>query len=135
MTTSRLSFSTIGLLTLPPLLWAANAIVGRAVHDWVPPMTLNFLRWAIAFLLLLPLGGAVLRSGSGLWASWRRFSVLGLLGVGMYNALQYLALRTSTPINVTLVAAGMPVWMLLVGRLFFGAPIRARQLAGALISI
>ncbi len=135
MTSPRLNFSTICLLTLPPFLWAGNAIVGRLVHDLVPPMTLNFLRWAIAFLILLPLAGSVLRPSSGMWAHWRRFALLGLLGVGMYNALQYLALRSSTPINVTLVAAGMPVWMLLTGRLFFSAPIYARQVAGALISI
>ena len=39
--------------------------------------------------------------------------------MGLYNALQYLALHTSSPINVTLVAASTPIWMLLVGRLFF----------------
>jgi drug/metabolite transporter (DMT)-like permease len=40
--------------------------------------------------------------------------MLGLLGVGCYNALQYLALQTSTPINVTLVVASMPLFMLVV---------------------
>ena len=35
-----------------------------------------------------------------------------------YNALQYLALQTSTPINVTLIGASMPLWMLLVGIVF-----------------
>ena len=44
------------------------------------------------------------------------------------RALQYLALHTSTPINVTLVAASGPVWMLAVGSLFFGAPVSRRQL-------
>ncbi|MDB5919612.1 MAG: EamA family transporter, partial [Massilia sp.] len=73
--------------------------------------------------------------GSGLWQDWRRYSLLGLLGVGLYNSLQYLALQTSTPINVTLVAAGLPVWMLLIGALFFGMPARPRQLAGAALSI
>lgn len=130
-----LTVSTALLLTVPPLLWAGNAVVGRMVHDLVPPITLNFLRWAIALTLLLPLGGWVLRRDSGLWSSWRRFLVLGLLGVGLYNALQYLALQSSTPINVTLVAASMPVWMLLIGRLFFGATIARRQVVGALLSI
>ena len=131
----KLSLSTAALLTAPPLLWAGNAIVGRLVRDAVPPMTLNLLRWSLALLILLPLGRAVLRPGSGLLADWRRYSVLGLLGVGLYNALQYLALQSSTPINVTLVAAGMPVWMMLVGALFFGVPMRARQVVGALLSI
>ena len=131
----KLSPSTVLLLTLPPLLWAGNAIVGRLVREAVPPMTLNLLRWTIALLVLLPLGRAVFRTGSGVLANWRRYALLGLLGIGMYNSLQYLALQSSTPINVTLVASGMPVWMMLVGRFFFGVPLRARQLGGAALSI
>ena len=123
------------LLTLPPLLWAGNAVVGRLVSELVSPMTLNLLRWVLAFFILLPVAGGVLRPSSGLWPHWRRFAVLGLLSVGAYNALLYLALNTSTPINVTLVGASTPVWMLLIGRLFFGAPISARQGVGAVLSI
>ena len=131
----KLTPSTIALLTAAPLLWAGNAIVGRLVRDAVPPMTLNLLRWSIALLILLPLGRRLLRPGSGLWRGWKRFSMLGLLGIGLYNSLQYLALQSSTPINVTLVAAGMPVWMLLVGWLFFGVEVRRRQVLGAALSI
>jgi drug/metabolite transporter (DMT)-like permease len=133
--TQRLTPSTALLLTVPPLLWAGNAVTGRLVSGLVPPMTLNFLRWALAFVLLLPLAAPVLRPGSGLWSHWRRYAVLGLLGVGCYNALQYLALKTSTPLNVTLVAASSPVWMLAFGALFFGQRITARQLLGAVLSI
>jgi drug/metabolite transporter (DMT)-like permease len=125
-------------LTVPPLLWAANAIVGRLVRDAVPPMTLNLLRWTIALLVLLPLGWSTLRRPDilgGIQARWRRYALLGLLGIGLYNSLQYLALQSSTPLNVTLVASGMPVWMMLVGRLFFGVAVRARQVAGAVLSI
>ena len=133
--TNRLTPSTAFLLTVPPLLWAGNAVVGRLVNGLVPPVTLNFLRWALAFLLLLPLAAWVLRRDSGLWSHWRRYAVLGLLGVGCYNALQYLALKTSTPLNVTLVAASAPVFMLGVGALFFGQRVTARQVLGAVLSI
>jgi len=133
--TQRLSPRTIALLTLPPLLWAGNAIVGRLLHDLLPPVLLNFLRWALAFCFLLPLAGPVFRREAGLWRYWPQYALLGLLGIGMYNALQYLALQSSTPINVTLVASGMPVWMLLTGWLFFGAPVSRKQVAGALLSI
>ncbi|GGY31337.1 DMT family transporter [Pseudoduganella albidiflava] len=132
---SRLTLRTAGLLTIAPLLWAGNAIVGRLVHDLVPPMTLNFLRWLLALGILLPLAGPVFGRDSGLWRHWRRYALLGLLGVGMYNALQYLALQTSTPINVTLVAAGMPVWMMATGWLFFGASVSRKQMIGAVLSI
>lgn len=133
--TQKLTPSTAALLTIPPLLWAGNAIVGRMVSDLVPPITLNFLRWLFAMLILLPLAHVIFRRGSGLWQHWRRFAMLGLLGIGMYNALQYLALQTSTPINVTLVSASMPVWMLLTGWLFFSAPVSRRQMAGAALSM
>jgi drug/metabolite transporter (DMT)-like permease len=133
--TQRLTSKNIFLLTLPPLLWAGNAIVGRLVHDQLPPVLLNLLRWTIAFLILLPLAGPVFGREAGMWRSWKLFAMLGLLGIGMYNALQYLALQSSTPINVTLVASGLPVWMLLTGRLFFGVPVARRQVAGAALSI
>ena len=133
----RLSPGTALLLVLPPLLWAGNAVVGRAVGDLVPPMTLNFLRWALAFVILLPLAhGVFSRTGAlSVWPHWKRFALLGLLGVGCYNALQYLALKTSTPLNVTLVAASSPVWMLAIGWLFFAQRVSKRQIAGAVLSI
>jgi len=131
----KLSPVTALLLTVPPLLWAGNAVVGRLVSPLVPPITLNFLRWAIALVLLLPLAPWVLRPGSGLWAHWKRFGLLSLLGVGCYNALQYLALQTSTPLNVTLVAASGPVWTLAIGALFFHTPVRRAQALGAVLSV
>ncbi len=132
---ARLNLSTVFLLIVPPLLWAGNVVIGRLVSTLVPPITLNFLRWAIACLILLPLAGPIFRRGSSLWLHWRRFALLGLLGVGLYNALQYLALQSSTPINVTLVAAGMPVWMMLTGWLFFRVAVTRRQIIGAVLSI
>ena len=133
--TQRLTPVTALLLTIPPLLWAGNAIVGRLVQGLIPPVTLNFFRWVLAFAILLPLAGWVLRPASGMWAHWRRFGLLALLGVGCYNALQYLALQSSTPLNVTLVAASMPLWTLALGALFFGATVSRLQLLGALLSM
>lgn len=130
-----LSLSTALLLLIPPLMWAGNAVVGRIAAPWIPPVTFNLLRWIIAFLILLPLAGWVLRRGSPLWRDWRRFAWLGLFAVAGYNMLQYLALKTSTPINVTLVAASMPVWMLVVGRLFFRAPVRRQAVLGSVLSL
>ncbi len=123
------------MLVAAPLLWAGNAVVGRALNTLIPPITLNFVRWLLAFALLLPLAWQVLRPGSPLWPHWRRYALLGLLGIGSYNALQYLALQTSTPLNVTLVGSGMPVWMLIIGALCFGVPASRRQIAGVLLSV
>ncbi len=61
--------------------------------------------------------------------------MLGLFGVGLYNSMQYMALKTSTPLNVTLVAAATPIWMLLLGRLFFGVGISRQAALGAALSL
>jgi drug/metabolite transporter (DMT)-like permease len=123
------------MLTLPPLLWAGNAVVGRLMVGSVPPLALNGLRWALALLVLLPLGWRVLRRPADIRVRWLHLAVLGLLGVGCYNALQYLALQTSTPINITLIAASSPVWMISIGALFHGVRPRQAQLWGALFSL
>ena len=39
----RLDPGTAALLTIPPLLWAGNAVVGRLVNELVPPVTLPLI--------------------------------------------------------------------------------------------
>jgi drug/metabolite transporter (DMT)-like permease len=123
------------LMTLPPLLWAGNAVVGRLMVGHVPPLTLNFLRWLLTALILLPLAWRALRPLSNITQRWPYLMAVGLLGVGAFNSLQYGALVTSTPLNVTLVGSSMPVWMLAVGAVFFGERPTRRQLLGAALGL
>jgi drug/metabolite transporter (DMT)-like permease len=127
--------ATVVMLVIPPILWAGNAIVGRAIHGLVSPVTLNFFRSVTALLIVLPLAASIYRQGSGFATHWRRFAVLGLLGIGIFNTLQYLALQSTTPINVTLVAASMPFMMLALGGMFFGVSVARKQVLGAVLSI
>ena len=126
------------LLTLPPLLWAGNAVVGRMMVGSVPPLALNAMRWLLAGLLLLPLGWRLVGRREGrlqIARRWRELALLGFLGVGCYNAFQYLALTTSTPLNVTLIAASSPLWMMGIGALFYGVRPRGREWLGAALSL
>ena len=125
------------LLLVPPLLWAGNSVLGRALAPLVSPLTLNALRWWGALLVLLPLGWGALATRqrrAELRQRWRPLALLGLLGVGSYNSLQYLALQTSTAVNVTLIASSVPLWTLLLGTLFYGERVRAMQALGAALS-
>ncbi|HEY2925468.1 DMT family transporter [Piscinibacter sp.] len=133
--THRISARTALLLTLPPLLWAGNAVVGRLAVGHVPPLALNALRWWLALALLLPLGWRALRRFDDITGRWKHLALLGLVGVGCYNALQYVALRTSTPINITLIAASSPLWMLGVGALFYREHPTLRQGVSAVCSL
>ena len=127
---------TFALLLLPPLFWAGNAIVGRMAAGLVAPMALNALRWFFAGCVLLPfVWRALLRHRAAVVADWKIIATLGVLGVGTYNALQYLALTTSTANNVTLIAASAPIFTLAFGALFFGEALDRRRVAGAALSI
>jgi len=124
------------LLTLPPLMWAGNAVLGRHMAGAsISPVLLNGLRWVLAFALLVPLARTLWAAPLHLRAHWRYYAVLGLLGMGSYNALLYEAVRTSSALNVTLIASSMPAWMLAVGALVYGVRPRGRELVGALLSL
>jgi len=126
------------LLMLPPLLWAGNAVIGRLAAGQVPPLALNAMRWALALALLLPLGWkavATREARRAVLVRWRPLALLGLLGVGAYNALQYMALTTSSAVNVTLIASSLPVWMLAVGAIFYRERPSPRSLLGAALSL
>jgi drug/metabolite transporter (DMT)-like permease len=129
------SLRTLVWLVLPPMMWAGNAVVGRILVGALPPVAMNALRWAIVAVLLAPLAWRVCAAPREVLRRWRYLALIGTLGVGSYNALQYLALQTSTPLNVTLIGASIPVWMMLVGRIGFGQTLHARQLVGAALSV
>ena len=133
----QLNLATTSYLLIATALWAGNAIVGRVLvaSGAVSPITLSLVRWGLAALLLLPMGWRVFVPSSAFWQNKKRFLLLGLFGVGSYNVLLYLALETSTAINVTLIGASMPIWMLLIGAIFYQTKPGLLQLVGAVVSL
>ena len=126
------------MLATPPAMWASNAVVGRMAIGSIDPLWLNALRWIVAFVLLLPLGWAAIGTAAAraeIAARWKYLAVIGIIGVGAYNALQYMALRTSSPLNVTLIASSSPVWAMVVGAVGFKVHPTRLQLIGAVLSL
>jgi drug/metabolite transporter (DMT)-like permease len=133
-----LSPKLVLLLSIPPLMWAGNAVVGRIAIDSIGPLWLNVLRWLLALAILLPMGRRALATAEAraeIIRRWRYLAVLGLMGVGIYNALQYMSLRTSTPVNVTLIASSLPVWTMIIGVVAYGVRPSRMQLGGAVLSL
>jgi drug/metabolite transporter (DMT)-like permease len=134
--TRRLDAPTAAFLLAPPLFWAGNAVVARALVGDFPPLALSFARWAVALLLILPFTLRGLRAGwPALRGKWGVMLAISALGVGCYNSLQYLALQTSTAVNATLIGASGPIVTLLVGAAFFATPVRRVQWIGAAVSV
>lgn len=124
------------LLTLTALSWSGNMVVGRAIRGDIPPLTLAFWRWAIAFLLVLPLALPHLREQWPLLRKgWKPLVILGLLGVGGYNTFAYLALQHTSATNATLLNSFIPVATIAISWAFLGKHLRRPEAIGVVISL
>ena len=124
------------LLTLTTLFWSGNMVVGRAIREDVPPLSLAFWRWAIALALTLPLALPHLRSQwPQLKRSWRAVVLLGLLGVGGYNTLAYVALQTTDATNAVLLNSFIPIATIALSWAFLKKHLHGAEWLGVLISL
>ena len=122
-------------LTVPPLPWAGNAAIGRLMVGQTPPLKRSVLCWSLAALLLLALSWRSLQP----WpqtlrqvaARWPCLLTVRLLGMRLFDALQYAGLVPSTPVNLTLLGSSMPVWTLAIGALLFDQRVSRRHTPGA----
>jgi len=122
-------------LLLPPLLWAGNFVVGRAVRNELTPMTLSLARWVIAFACLLPFAlGTMRRDWRRYWA--HRWMVLGtsFMGIAAYNSLLYCSLQTTTASNALLLNSLAPLLIVLLGAMFYRQRLNWSQGAALILS-
>ncbi|MEF2145277.1 MAG: DMT family transporter [Desulfovibrionaceae bacterium] len=113
------------------VIWSGNFIIARGLADAVPPATLAFCRWSVAFLFLLPLALPALRRDMPRLLEHKRYVFLAaLLGVTFFNTLIYLAGRQTEALNLSLISTFIPAFILLLSRIFLGEPLTRARLAG-----
>ena len=133
--TSASSLRATLLLGLVMMFWAGNSIVGRATAGEIPPLTLAFIRWTGALAILAPFAWRKVRADwPVLRAGWKQVLVLGLLGIGAFNALLYSGLQFTTATNALLLQAAVPALVLMLDRLFWSTKSGGWQVLGTLAS-
>jgi len=129
-------YRAYAMLGLVMVLWAGNAIVGRAVRFDVPPVTFSFGRWLLASVLLLPWSvPAVRRDWAVARKHWRPILALGVLGIALFNSLLYTGLHHSTASNAMLIQASVPAFVLAFDRAIFGQRARPLQILAVVVAI
>ena len=127
---------TYAALTLTALLWSTNFIIGRAVRDDISPATLNFLRWAIALLILVPITLRDLHAHRAtLMRHWKLIALLGFTGIAAFQTLGYLALTKTTALNTILLLALAPLAIVALSWLTQGERVTGVQALGLGISL
>src|SRR4051812_27412767 len=116
-------------------LWSGNWIVARAVRDDIPPGIATMGRLIVVLVLLLPFSFSGLRKNlrNLRKRGWQVLAGLGLAGVGIHLALQWLSVHFTTATSAILFLSTAPIFVLLMAP-FSGERIRGSQWAGVLIS-
>ena len=128
--------SAYALLAAASLFWAGNWIAGRVLAELVPPAALTFWRWAIALALIAPVVGPRLWASRALLArKWRPIAVLGLLGGGLHNVLQYWGLQYTSAINGPILNSLTPIFIIVLGAALLREPFPRRAAAGAVLAL
>ena len=101
----------LACLVLAPVLWGGNFVVGSTIAHELPGIWINFLRWLIALLILLPFCvGPVWRHRAILLQYLRGLVVMALLGVTLFNTVLYIALQTAS-VSIAAVAFAVTPFM------------------------
>src|ERR1700687_2115970 len=124
------------LLSITALCWAGNAIVGRLAAGHIPPVTLSFLRWSIAFLIILPFAWKHLKRD---WGAIRGhlgiMIVLSVTGIGAFNTLQYWALEHTQALNTLLLQSAGPLFVAVWSLILLGVRLTLAQAGGIVLSL
>lgn len=124
------------LLMIAPLCWAGNMVLARGVAEIIPPVSLAFWRWTIAFIILLPLVWKYAKQDWRLMIlHWKMMIFLSLTGISLFNVLLYTAFHTTTAINGALIQAAMPAMIVLISVMLFHDKINRIQVAGVMLCL
>ncbi|MCP3472765.1 DMT family transporter [Bradyrhizobium sp. CCGUVB1N3] len=124
------------LLSITALCWAGNAIVGRLAAGHIPPVTLSFLRWFIAFLLVLPFAWThLVKDWPAIRGKLGLMIVLSVTGIGAFNTLQYWALEHTQALNTLLLQSAAPLVVALWSLIILGVRLTTTQAFGVLLSL
>src|ERR1700750_3092997 len=124
------------LLSITAMCWAGNAIVGRLAAGHIPPVTLSFLRWGFAFLLVLPFAWKhLVQDWGAIRGKLGLMIVLSVTGIGAFNTMQYWALEHTQALNTLLLQSAGPLVVAVWSLLLLGVRLTLAQAAGVLLSM
>ena len=124
------------LLCITTMCWAGNAIVGRLAAGHIPPVTLSFLRWSLAFLIILPFAWKhLVRDRAAIRAGLGTMIVISVFGIGVFNTLQYWALEYTSALNTLLLQSAGPLIVAVWSLILLGVRLTLVQALGVVLSL
>ena len=125
------------VLVLTTLFWSGNFIAGKFASTFgIPPFSLNFYRWLIACLILLPLTyKEILNFRSEIYKNIGSFLILGISSITIFNSIVYYSLNYTQVINGVLLISTIPVWIIVVSTILKVEKSNIYQIIGVSLSL
>jgi drug/metabolite transporter (DMT)-like permease len=105
---------------LATLLWSVNMVIASGIKGHIPPVGLAFWRWTIACIVLAPFA---LKSAIENWTiikkNIRYLMLTAVLGITIFNTLIYFAGKTTSAVNLSLIAISIPLFIVVLSRIIF----------------
>lgn len=123
-------------LILATLFWSANFIVGKAasMHD-IPPFSLNFYRWFLAWLILIPFTfRELITKREYILRNSSFFIILGITSITIFNSVIYYALHYTQVISGILMISTIPVMIIFISSLLNIEKTNNFQIVGVILS-
>jgi drug/metabolite transporter (DMT)-like permease len=122
-------------ILVAPAFFSTNVVFGRAANE-VAPFLLAFIRWsATSTILLLFCRNRWGEMADFVARQWRRFLLLGFLGMFICGGIVYIALHHTTASNAMLIYTIPPVLVLLIERFWRARPMSKREMGGVFLAI
>lgn len=130
------SYNAYALLILTTMFWAGNIVVGKGLRDAITPLSLAFLRWALASMIVLPLSLASLRKDwRAIVNGWRILLLLSVLGISLFNTILYFSAHSTAATNIALIQTTMPVFVVFLSFVLFAQAITPGMLVGVILAV
>ena len=106
-------------LVCATLFWAGNFIVGKTASiNEIPPISLNFYRWLVAWLILLPFTfRELIKKKNYILNNIGLFIVLGITAVTVFNSALFYSLKFTQVISGVLMISTVPVMIIFISSL------------------
>jgi drug/metabolite transporter (DMT)-like permease len=124
------------LLTCTTLIWSVNFIIGKFAYLFeVPPLSLNFLRWILVWILLFPFTyKEIFLNIRLIKKNIIYLTILAITSVSAFNSLVYLALNYTQAIDTVLMISIIPVFVLFLSSMLGIEKFNFFQLLGLIVS-
>ncbi len=124
------------LLGLTALFWSGNTIVGRAATGEIPPFSLTFWRWLMAFVVFIPFGLRPFWAQRAIYLRfWPRMVGFSFFGIVGFTISFFFALQHTTAINGSLLQAAGPVIIVLTSLVVLRLGLSAGEIVGTILAI